>query len=684
MRELLLGIDIGGTFTDLVLVDSSTGQMFVDKVPSSPEDPSIAFFQGLERVLRQAEASTDQLKQVIHGSTVATNAILEGKGARAGMVTTAGFRHVLEIARHEIPRSASMNSWVKPHKPISPDRIVEVGERTEKDGSISKALDEASTRVALQTLLDKGVESIAICLLHSYANSENERKVSEILRAMAPGLQVSLSSEILPVFREYERSMATVLNAYLQPKVSHYISALQRGVAERQLHAPLMIMKSDGGVVSAAEAAREPVQMVMSGPAAGVVGALFSGESIGVADLITFDMGGTSTDVCLIDGGKPAKTSEGSIDIFPIAIPMLDIHTIGAGGGSIAQVTPSGALNVGPGSAGARPGPVCYGRGGKLPTVSDANLVLGRLPNSLLNGGMTLDLKSARQAIASQIAEPMGLTIEAAAEGILEIVNNHMMGAVRVISVERGFDPQDFTLVSFGGAGGLHAGSVAALTGSRTVLVPPRPGVLCALGLLGSKVTVSHARTCMQKPPHINYDLVASVFADLTKKAVSWLDENKVPDQARQVRWAADLRYAHQGFEIEVDGAPTSDIQSLISDFFYRFHQRHEQLYRHKSMETPVEIINLRVTASGELIRLEAPRQPGGNQLSDALVERRPVHFRETGWIDCPCYERSRLPVDQVITGPAIIQQMDATTVLFPGHTMRQDGFGNILMTIAP
>ncbi len=545
-----IAIDIGGTFTDITLLDHRSGTIWNAKTPSTPEDPSLAFMTGIEEALALGKLGPGALGHVFHGTTVATNLILEGKGAKAAFLTTSGFKHVLEIGRHDIPRKANMYSWIKPGRPVPPERIHEIPGRLDPDGSEIAPLDEAAVRAAARAIKADGADAIAICFLHAYADGRHERRAREILLEEMPDVPVSISSEVLPVFREYERSMATILNVYVMPAVSTYLGRLERRLEERRVPGRLLLMKSNGGVASADTMRREPVQTALSGPAAGVMGAVFVGELAGFKNLITIDIGGTSADICLIKNGEPRMTVEGRVGEWPLNLPMIDINTIGAGGGSIARVSAAGALTLGPESAGALPGPVCYGRGGSEPTVTDANLVLGRLTPALLDGRLSLDRPAAERAIDERVGRPLGLDRARAARGILSIIDNNMVGAIRVVSVERGHDPRDFVLLPFGGAGPLHGTALARLLGIKTILVPPSPGVLSAMGLLVANVKSEFARTSLQRPPRYDLAGMARIFGELQAQAEAWLAHERIPAEQRSVRWQASLRYLHQGFEL--------------------------------------------------------------------------------------------------------------------------------------
>lgn len=674
-----VAIDIGGTFTDVTLLDRRRGVVWNAKTPSTPADPSLGFMTGIAEAAEVAGIPLDAVGYVFHATTVATNLILEGKGATAAVLTTAGFRHVLEIGRHDIPRKANLHSWVKPKRPIPPERIYEVGGRLDASGQEVTPLDEAAVRAAARAIAAEGIKAVAICFLHSYADARHEQRAREIFLAEVPDALVSISAEVLPVFREYERSMATILNVYVMPAVSTYVARLENRLSERKIPGRLLLMKSSGGVTGAASVRREPVQTALSGPAAGIMGAVFTGELAGFKNLITIDIGGTSADICLINGGEPGITNEGRVGDWPLHVPMLDINTIGAGGGSIARVTPSGALSVGPDSAGAVPGPVCYSRGGVEPTVTDANLVLGRLTTALLDGRMTLDHEAAVRAIDERIARPLGLDLMSAARGILSIIDSNMVGAIRVVSVERGHDPAEFALLPFGGAGPLHGASLARLLGIKTVLVPPAPGVLSALGLLVSSLKSEFARTSLQRPPHYDLPGMASIFAELEGLAREWLAQEEVPPEGRIIRWQASLRYVHQGFELTVPWGGTAVTPEAVDGTIAAFHRLHEQLYTFKQEDTPVEIVTLRISAIGQLPRPDIRELPRAAGIDEAVIGHQEADF-EGGTLNCAIYDRARLGAGARLRGPAIIRQLDTTTLLLPGQVAEVHRYGSLVI----
>ncbi|HEY1296165.1 MAG TPA: hydantoinase/oxoprolinase family protein [Chloroflexota bacterium] len=680
-----VGVDIGGTFTDVTIVDEDSGVTWTAKTRSTPGDPSLGLVTGLRRAISDAGADLESVRRVVHGTTVATNAIVERKPTSLALVTTAGFRSVLEIGRHDVPPGESYYGWVKPVRPVTPERIFEVRERVGVDGDVLQPLDEACCRAVALEIAGLRVESVAVCFLYSFLHPAHERRAAEIIRSICPDVWVSLSSEVLPQFREYERSVATVLNAYVTPHVSRYLDALGARLTEAVTHdVSLLIMKSSGGVIGAPTAARQAIHTALSGPAAGVIGAAQTAREAGLDDIITIDVGGTSADVSLVRGGQPMLTTSGTIGDFPLQLPIIDIHTIGAGGGSIAHVDSTGRLSVGPSSAGAEPGPVCYGRGALVPTVTDAHLVLGRIPASLLNGEIGLDRSAAERAIRACVAEPLGLGLEAAAEGILAIVNANMAGAIRLVSIERGHDPRRFTLVAFGGAGPLHALELARLLGIPRVLVPRTPGVLSTYGLLNADLRNDFVRTRVWTGPNYPIDRVQQVFSELESEAWRSLETEGVASTAENLTRSADLRYRGQGFElrVEVPGGEigTETLRKVEADF----HAAHEALYSYALSSAPVELVNLRVTATAPLPHARVVEVvPQIGPVERAQVAIREVYFGgRHGWLEAACFNRGELGAGAVVSGPAVLQQLDSTSVLAPTDTGRIDRFGNLIVDV--
>jgi N-methylhydantoinase A len=663
-----IAVDIGGTFTDITLADAASGRIWRAKVPSTPPDPSDGFMAGVRTVLAAANATPAAITRVLHGTTIATNLILEGKTARTALVTTAGFRHVLEIGRQDIPRAANLFTWVKPRRPVPPERVLEVIERVGPGGAVLVALDETSVRDAAVAARQLDVQAVAVCLLHSFEHPEHERRVAEILRAALPGIAVTASVDVLPVVREYERSLATGLNAGVMPAVSHYVARLSEQLIDAGITAPLLLMQSNGGVAGAAVVCRAPALTALSGPAAGVVGARDAAAACGIGDIVTVDIGGTSADICLLQQGRIALTQKGHVGSWPLPLPMVDIVTIGAGGGSLARLS-DGALTVGPASAGALPGPACYAQGGKEPTVTDAHLVLGHLPGGLLGGGMTLDRELAAQAIADRIARPLGLTLEEAARGILAIADANMVGAIRVVSVQRGHDPRDFTLVAFGGAGPLHGCYLAELLGITRIVVPPAPGVLCAEGLLAAGLKAEFSRTLAAAADD---DAVKAAFAALEHEAGVWLDEERVAPSDRRQRRVALMRYVGQGSELAVTWP--GSLQAAQAAFA----EAHRRLNGFV-LETRVELVTVRVEAEGvaqAISRTALARGVGGRAAS-----QQEVWFASGPPVLASIYDRAGLGVGDRIAGPAVVTQVDATTLVPPEWGAEVAETGSLVLT---
>ncbi|MEM8840202.1 MAG: hydantoinase/oxoprolinase family protein [Pseudomonadota bacterium] len=681
MSRYALALDVGGTFTDVILAERAGGALWIAKSPSVPSAPAEGFFGGVDKMLARAGITPGEIHTVLHGSTVVTNAILEDKGARTGLVTTAGFRHVLEIGRADIPRAANLFNWVKPRRPVQARHIFEVPGRVRLDGSEARPLDEAALGDVVAAIRAARLDAVAVVLLHAYANPAHERRVGEVLRAALPGVEIALSIDVLPVFREFERAIATCLNAAVQPVAGRYIGQLSDGLQTRGIGAPLFIMKSNGGTCPPDEAARGAVHLALSGPAAGARGAAALGRLAGLGDILTVDMGGTSADVALIRGGEPARTTTARIAEHPLALPMIDIHTIGAGGGSIATLSEQGSIRVGPESAGADPGPACYGKGGQAPTVSDANLVLGRIPPHLLDGEVALDLAAAEAAITTHIADPLGIDLIDAARGIVALVDNNMTGALKVMSVERGLDPRDFTLAAFGGAGPVHGADLMRQLGAGRLMIPRYPGILCALGLMTTDLRYDFAVTRLQRAGAFDAGLTQDIFHDLAAQAEARLAADSVPPERRQISYAADMRYEKQGVELTVPFAKAQqvtprDLERLVADF----HALHQRLYTFSDPEAPVEIVNLRVEAVGETGKLTLPElAPAPTTQPDPAGERM-ASLDGQPLCPLPLYRRDDLLAGHVIEGPGIVDQLDSTTVILAGQRAETDRYGNLIL----
>ncbi len=686
-----LGVDIGGTFTDATLVDEASGRVHICKLSSTPADPSDGFLRITSRILDQAGVSPAEVSYVVHGTTVATNSIIEGRLAPTGFVTTEGFRDLLEIQR-QIRASLYDVHFEKPPPLVPRHRCFGVPERLGASGEVVRPLDEAALRQTAARLRDEGVESIAVCFLHSYVNPAHERRAGEILRERFGDEAVSLSCEVAPDFREYFRASTTVINAGIRPTVSRYLERIETRLREAGLQAPLMLMQSSGGVYSFRAAAEKPVFMVESGPAAGVIAAGALGERLGRRDLISFDMGGTTAKAGLVQDGAPGITKEyevGSAAVssehgakgggYPIRSSVIDLVEIGAGGGSIAWIDRGGALRVGPRSAGADPGPACYGAGGREPTITDANLVLGRLdPAYFLGGEIRLDVEAAERAVRDRCAEPLGLETVEAARGIVEIANAAMAGALRRISIQRGYDPRDFTLVAFGGAGPVHGNRLARELEIPELLVPPSPGTFSAMGLLSTDLRHDFNATHLE-PLAAASESLAPALESLESQGRRALAADGVdPARMRFVR-QLDLRYVGQSYELGVEvedaGFPAAEVRRLAD----RFHEEHERAYGFKAPEEPVEIVTIRLSAVGEISRPELRRLEADTGAGPA--GSRLVYFEESGgFVDCPVYERSGLGAGARIEGPAVVQELDSTTLLHPGYRAEVDPHGNLLI----
>jgi N-methylhydantoinase A len=681
LGQVWIGIDTGGTFTDIVLVDFARSRTVFHKVPSNTADPARAILDGTSEVLELAALAPGLVDHLSLGTTLATNAVLERKCAPTGVITTAGFRDVLELARQRRPHVFNLDV-AKPAPPAPREARVEVAERVGPDGSVIRPLDEAELAAAVTRLKATGPEAVAICFVHSYANPAHERRAAEAVQRLWPEAYVCASSEVLAEFREFERFATTAVNASLMPVMHRYLERFAGGIADIGIAVAPHVMQSNGGAVSPDAVQRRPVDTFFSGPAGGVIGAAGLGLKAGFPDLLTFDMGGTSTDVCLIKGGRPARVNQREIGGFPVRTATIDLHTIGAGGGSVAWVDPGGLPKVGPMSAGAQPGPAAYGRGGSRPTVTDANVVLGRLsPVALLDGRMKMYPDRAEATLRDGLAEKLGMAVVDAAAGVLDIVNVNMMGAVRVISVERGEDPRDFTLFAFGGAGPLHAAEVAEGMGIRQVLVPPHPGLMSAVGLLYAERRLDLGLTRLVPADPASLPSLTAGIADLRRRGEEWLDREGVARDAARFEWAAELRYRGQSSELSVELVTEQPEAATLARVVAEFHGLHKARYGYDMPENEVELVTLRLTVRAA--RPSPPEEPGPpahGSVADAVRESRSVWFPATGFTGTPVYDRVRLPAGGVFAGPAIVEQMDATTVVPPGWQARVDALGNLVL----
>jgi N-methylhydantoinase A len=678
-----LGVDVGGTFTDLALWDAGRRRLTVFKLPSVPGDPSAGILAGIRRIGERDGVPAAELGFIAHGTTVATNALLERKGAPTALVTTGGFRDLLEIARQKRPELYDLQAD-KPVPLVPRQRRFEVKERLLPDGTVLEPLNPAALGAVLDGLaaVDGGVEAIAVCFLYSFLDPRHERLAGDLIRERFPDRYLSLSSDVSPEFREYERLSTTVLNAYLGPLISRYVRRFEDEV--RRLGAPAApyINQSNGGIISVADAARHPVRTLLSGPAAGVMGAAWVASQAGVPSILTFDMGGTSTDVARVDGGAPVVAGERAIGGYPVRIPSLEIESVGAGGGSIAWVDSGGALKVGPRSAGASPGPACYGRGGAEATVTDAHVVLGRLGGAhLLDGQMPLRPELAVRAIDA-LAARLGLPPVDAARGVLSVVEAGMLAAIRLVSVRKGYDPRGYALVAFGGAGPLHAAALARDLGIRRVLVPRAPGLLCALGLLVEPLRLDLVRTRVEALDALSPAEVNRRFEAMEAEAQRWLDRESIPRARRRLLRALDMRYVGQNFELTV-AAPPALGQGDLGALRQAFRAEHDRTYGYSADDEAIQIVAARLTALGGAEPLDLPRLPGapGHDPGAAWAGERSAYFAEAGgFVATPLYRRERLLGGHRIEGPAIVEQMDSTTVILPGQRAVVDDRANLLI----
>ncbi len=667
-----LGVDVGGTFTDVLLVEEASGATWRAKTASTPSDQAVGVRNGIAKVCDEAGIALSDVAQVLHGTTVATNAILEGKGATVGLVTTKGFRQVLQIARSYVPGGlAGWIIWPKPEPLAALENTVEVDERLASDGTVIRELDDADVRAQLAKL--EGIDALAVSLINSFADPAHEQRIAAIAAEVLPGVPVSLSSDVLPELREYERTVTTVANGYVQPQVKRYVETLAGTLREGGVAGELAILRSDGGLSAAGAAVAAPVTMLLSGPAGGVTGAVWIAEQCGYGDLITFDMGGTSTDIALVQGLTPRIGRETKVGDLTVRASSVDVRTVGAGGGSIAHVPElTKALRVGPQSAGADPGPAAYGKGGTEPTVTDANVVLGYLPPSLAGGEIALDVDAARAAVAT-VADAMGLqSVEAAAAGIVDIVNENMLGGLRLVSVQQGFDPREFALVAFGGAGPLHATALGKLTGAWPVIVPPSPGVLCALGDATTSARSESARTVLRRFADLDADDLRQILDELAAEAGGALAEQGVSAEQQTTAFQVDVRYHGQGFEIPID-VEAPDLATLAA----AFDAEHERLFSFL-LTVDHELVNARATVTGPRPSVSPiALEPGDG--SPPPSETHPIYV-EGRWVDAAVYDRATLRANDVLSGPAIVIEMDSTTLIPPGHAATVHASGSLLI----
>lgn len=681
-----VGIDVGGTFTDLVLSDDANGRTYYAKVSTTPDALWDGVLAGLEKVLTQAGAQMAQVKYIVHGTTIGTNAIIEKKGAKTGLITTKGFADILEIGRIQRPASGLYDFWVDNPLPLVPRYLrLEVRERVDARGEILTSLNEDEVIRAIQHLKDESVEAIAVSLLFSFLNPAHEQRIADLIQQLFPQAYVSLSSEIAPEFREYERTSTTVINAYLQPIMNKYIATLRQKLEEKYGRVDLRIMQASGGTVTAEAAERLAIATVNSGPAGGAMAGAYIGKLADKPKIINVDMGGTSFDISLIDDGVPKITSDAKFEGYPVKIPIIAIDAIGAGGGSIAWLDRGGVINVGPQSAGARPGPACYGRNGLQPTVTDANLVLGRLnPEYFLGGEMNLDPGLAHQAIMTHLADALGQSVEEAAAAIVRIVNANMAKGIGVNSVEKGYDVREFTLVAFGGAGPLHVVELAQDLGIKKVIIPSLAGNLSAFGLLVADARHDYVRTVAKEFSEVDYPELNILFQDMENRGKEQLAGEGFSSADQELLWSFDMRYQGQSYEINVPIERAENIgEPQLRGAIQDFHALHARLYAFSDPEEKIQVVNLRVTALGKTPPVQlGGADAGAHSTTPPWKGERPVYFAGSGFIATKVYERSELVQGSRIYGPAMIEEKISATVLPPGNRLDVDRWQNLIITV--
>ncbi len=677
---LRIAIDTGGTFTDVIALDEDTGDQFAIKTPSTPADPSRGLLNGIDEVLDAASAGPGDIDRILHGTTTATNAVLEHRFEGLGLLVTAGFRHLIEIARQSVPDGYGNSFfWVKPKRLVPLHLVREAAGRMRHDGSELAPLDEQSVIAAADELVALGVTRLAVCLLHAYANPAHEERVGALLAERHPGIHVSLSSVVLPEYREYERAMTTLIDVMVKPYCKTYLGHAERSIRARSGALPFLIMQSNGGIVSSAKAAEKPVTMLVSGPAGGVLGATHMARLADYRNVLTLDVGGTSTDVSLVQNLTPQLTSHAVIESYPVKSPMLDIETVGTGGGSLAWIDDYGALKVGPRSAGADPGPICYGRGGSEPTVTDAGLVLGRLPGALIGGGLALDAGAARAAYEA-LGRKLGIAAEEAAAGVLEIASANQVHGIRRVTTTRGLDPGDYAMVAFGGAGGLFAAEVADFLGIATAIVPPNPGNLSAFGLHVSDIKRDYVRTCVRQQSSHDADELEAVWRALEGRGRDEIAAEGVARDAIRLVRSADVRYVGEGHEVPVPIPPGTDGADAVATMWRDFHFVHERIFGfHYEGRQDVEVVSLRVQAVGRVHRPDIrPLERADGEA--APVASRPVYWRGSGWVDCGIWRRGDLGVGTATAGPAIVEEYGSTTVVPATWRSSVDRYGNLIL----
>jgi N-methylhydantoinase A len=680
--RLRIGIDTGGTFTDVVCLDRGSGAMRVTKVASTPANPAVGLVRGVREILEAAGASENDVAGLAHGTTVATNALLQGPISGLGLIVTAGFRHLLEIARQSVPVGyGNSYFWVKPERIVPLHCVREVGGRLNFRGEELRPLHEASARDAARFFRSHGVHTVGICLLHSYANPTHERRIAEIFAEDYPECTLSLSCAVLPEYREYERAVTTLVDAFVKPHMARYLGRVHEELGALR-HKPFLVMQSSGGVASADQVLRKPITTALSGPAAGALASAVVAEVAGFPDIVALDAGGTSTDLCLIEGGNPHVTNGGAVGAYPVRIPMIDINTIGTGGGSIAWISTEGHLKVGPRSAGAEPGPMCYPNGGAEPTITDANLVLGRIPPALIGGGVALDASRSRAGLAALANRlPGAMSAEELAHGIIEIANWNQANAIRQMTIQRGIDPRAFALLAFGGAGPAQSPAVMDLLRMKACIVPREPGNLSAFGLLAVDWRTDRIITRVMQEEALELATIASLYADLQREAVHSLERDGIDPARIRVAREADIRYAGQSMEVRV-AAPAGAVDAaFLAALIDAFHAAHLRTFGYNyAGEQKIELVNLCVSAFGLIERPRLPKLDLDGQPTPRSV--RPVYF-DGAFRDTPIYDRAVLPGGFQLDGPAVVEEFGSTTVVFPDQQLEVDPHGILIVRSA-
>lgn len=678
-----LGVDVGGTFTDLLLFEEQSGAFWRHKTPSTPADSSVGILTGVEKICADAGITPSDVEVFLHGTTVATNAVLEGKGARVGLIVTQGYRQVMQIARSFVPGGlAGWIVWPKPEPLAKLEDTFEIKGRMTAQGKELRPIDDDDIRVQLKKLKSQGVEALTVSLMNAYLNGAHERRVGELAAEIMPDVPVSLSHVVLPEMQEYERTLTTVANAAVRPIVGRYVRNLRDKLRSAGMAGKLSLLRSDGGLMTSEKSEEHPVSLLMSGPAGGVTGAIWVGKNAGMKNILTLDVGGTSTDVALIEHLEARRVRTTEVGHLSVRASALDVKTVGAGGGSIAYVPElTGALRVGPQSAGAVPGPVAYGKGGTLPTVTDANVVLGYLPEALLGGTFMLDREGATKAVQT-IADALGIDLYAAARGIIDIVNENMFGALRMISVQQGYDPRDFALMGFGGAGPLHVNAVARLMGSWPAVSPVSPGVLCALGDATTRMRTESARSFSKLAPDTTLEELKIALAEMSEQTRAELEEEGIAPEDVTILFEIDLRYSGQAFEVPMEVTREELTEKGIAWLTGRFDDEHRRLFTF-NMDSPHEIVNLRAVAMGQALDLPAVQLPMGDGDPSQAKLRDHELWMNGAMQKAVIYDRSKLEQGDIIPGPAIVIEMDSTTLIELGCIATVDVVGNILINLA-